>query len=185
MPPVTSKIDGGGWTLVRHVPAGNKWHKATDLLTGTEAYGTPCGATCNKEWSTKFDKAKFNQFLFATGDERKWLISSKNEVTGSYYTNSPRLIYKSSINSNSYRARWYRRKELPGEDPWITLTDWSSAVAQGNILYGAGHYGGVYASKILPSYKGANVFIRMHGKLSLFLSSFIKILSQFHQYESW
>ena len=25
-------IDGGGWLLVRHVPAGNKWYKATDSL---------------------------------------------------------------------------------------------------------------------------------------------------------
>ena len=65
-------IDGGGWKLVRRVPSGNKWHKAKDQLRGTEVYGKPCGPTSNKEWSVKFDNIKFNQFLFATGDQKKW-----------------------------------------------------------------------------------------------------------------
>ena len=81
----TSKIDGGGWILVRHVPAGNSWHKATDQLKGTDVYGTPCGATCNKEWSVKFAHQQFDQFLFATGDEKKWLIADKDDVTGGWY----------------------------------------------------------------------------------------------------
>ena len=174
MPPVTSKIDGGGWTLVRHVPAGNKWHKATDQLRGSDVYGKPCGATCGKEWSTKFDNNKFNQFLFVTGDESKWLIASKAEVTGSFYANNPRLIYKSSTNPHSYRSRWYRRKGSK-EDPWISLTDHGPAIQQGNIVYGENHFGSAHASKVLPAHKGANVFIRMHGKFSLlvlFLSKY-------------
>ena len=125
-------------------------------------YGTPCGATCNEEWSTKFDKTEFNQFLFATGDENKWLIASKNEVTGSVYKETPRLIYKSSTNPNSYEARWYRREGIL-EDPWISLTDYSLAINEGYILYGGNHFGGAHASTILPVHKGANVFIRLHG----------------------
>ena len=46
-----AKIDGGGWTLVRHVPAGNTWHKATDQLRGTDVYGSAAaGATGSSEW---------------------------------------------------------------------------------------------------------------------------------------
>ena len=127
-------------------------------------YGKPCGATCDEEWSLKFDQTEFNQFLFATGDERKWLIASKNEVTGSYYAASPRLIYKSSTNPNSYRAKWYRR-ERNLEDPWISLTDHLIASPEGNILYGENHVSG-HIIGLVPT--GANVFIRMHGKLSPF-----------------
>ena len=163
----TSNIDGGGWTLVRHVPAGNVWHKATDQLRGTDVYGTPCGATGNDEWSIKFDKVEFNQFLFATGDESKWLIASKNEVTGNFYADKPRLIYKSSSKSNNYKAKWYRR-EGNKEDPWISLTDHHLAIKEGNLLYGENHFGGVHANNILPTHKGANVFIRMHGELFYF-----------------
>ena len=69
---------------MRHVPAGNQWHSATDQLKGTSVYGKPCGATCNKEWSVKFDNIKFDQFLFATGDEKKWLIADKHAVVGGW-----------------------------------------------------------------------------------------------------
>merc|ERR1712100_640823 len=34
MEPATTQIWGGGWTLVRHVPAGNAWHPAKDSLAG-------------------------------------------------------------------------------------------------------------------------------------------------------
>ena len=164
---VTTNIDGGYWTLVRHVPAGHVWHKATDQLRGTDVYGKPCGGSCNEEWSIKFDKTEFNQFLFATGDERKWLIASRNDVTDGFYANELRLIYKSSTNPNSYEAKWYLR-EGNKLDPIISLTDHFPAIIEGNILYAEDHYGGVYASNILPLYRGANVFIRMYGKL-LFL----------------
>ncbi len=151
-------IDGGGWTLVRHVPAGTKWHKATDQLRGTDEYGTPCGATCDNEWSIKFNKDSFDQFLFATGDAEKWLIAGKSAVLGNY-ANAARSIVKSSTNPDSYTARWYRRNGAL-EDPWISLNDHGSAIGQGNILYGENHYGGAHAANILPTHQGANVFIR-------------------------
>ena len=68
-----SYIDGGGWRLVRHVPVGNKWHKAQDQLEGTEIYGKPCGPLCSEAWSVRFDNETFDQFLFATGE---YLINS-------------------------------------------------------------------------------------------------------------
>ena len=124
---------------------------------------------------------EFNQFLFATGDENKWLIASKNEVTGSYYSAESRLIYKSSTNANSYNAKWYRREENL-EDPWISLTDHALAINEGNILYGENHIGN-HASLILPVHKGANVFIRMHGKLPPFiLAEIIALFGNFVRY---
>ena len=71
--------------MIRHVPRGNNWYRATDQLRGTDVYGTPCGAKCNNEWSIKFSNRRFNQFLFATGDGKKWLIADKNAVTGGWY----------------------------------------------------------------------------------------------------
>ena len=42
-------IDGGGWTHVRHVPAGFNWHPATDQLQGTDVYGNKYEP--NEPWS--------------------------------------------------------------------------------------------------------------------------------------
>jgi hypothetical protein len=33
-------------------------------------------------WSEKFDDAKFNEFLFATGDMEIWMIMDKEEAIG-------------------------------------------------------------------------------------------------------
>ena len=101
----------------------------------------------------------FDQFLFATGDEQKWLIADKNTVIGGYYSDSPRTILKSSSSADSYTAKWYRR-EGSQEDPWVSLTDHSGAAAAGDILYGGNSYGGTHASAVLPNHNGANVFVR-------------------------
>ena len=101
---------------------------------------------------------KFNEFLFATGDLKKWLVVRKDQVFG-WYSNKKRKIKMSSINPKSYEAIWYRRKGNK-EDPWISLTDHSPAIGKGHILYGENGYGGSHASKVLPLGKGANVFVR-------------------------
>ena len=155
-----SDIDGGGWQLVRHVPAGTVWHKATDQLTGTDSYGTPCGPTCRHEWSVRFLNIRFNQFLIITGDRKKWLIANKDQLIGSYYSNQPRLVNKSSKNSSSYYSKWYRRKGHV-EDPWVSLGDYEQSVGTGEVLYGEGHYMGKHATDVLDSHNGANVYIRL------------------------
>lgn len=153
-------IDGGGWSLVRHVPAGNQWYKATDQLAGTDSYGNyEDGPLGNEGFSVKFDTVAFSEFLFATGDCTKWLVAKKSEVTGGFYTNVNKQILKSSTKSASYYAKWYRRSGN-AEDPWISLTDHTSAIASGDILYGENRYSGDHATKVLPGHKGANVFIR-------------------------
>lgn len=155
-----AEIDGGGWKLVRHAPAGNRWHKATDQLKGSDVYGNPSvGLTGNTEWSIRFDTTPFTEFLFATGDCQKWLISAKDQVNGGYYSNVPRTILKSSTRATNYTAAWYNRQGVK-EDPWISLTDHKAAISQGNILYGGNHYGSTHATAV---YQGANVYIRDTG----------------------
>ena len=97
-----SDIDGGGWQLVRHVPSGGAWHRATDHLSGTAVYGKPCGGVCDKEWSVRFDNIPFNQFMFAAGDDSKWIIIGRTQVQGNSYTD--RLVYKSSLNQLAHKV---------------------------------------------------------------------------------
>ena len=146
-----------GWTRVRHTPKGNNWHRAIDLLKGTEVYGS--SGDDSLQWSIDFETAVpgYNEFLFATGDKEIWLMTTKAEVMG-YYNNEQRGIMKSS-EGGVKQARWYRRQNVR-EDPWISLTDHSDAVHRGYILYGGNSYGGSYASKILPIHDGADVYVR-------------------------
>jgi len=160
-------IDGGGWLLVRHVPAGPTWHPAADELVGTAVYGDPSqGPASSSAWSIKFDDDDFDQFLFATGDEAKWLIAAKGQVVGDFYNNAKRDIIKSSSSDQPYQARWYRRGKFYPEDPWISLTDHSSAMGNNDLLYGGNSYGlDKYGkakghAKVLSAHSGANVFIR-------------------------
>ena len=126
-------------------------------------YGKPSGPLSDQEWSIAFDNENFNQFLFATGDCTKWLIADKDVVTGCWYANDERMIYKSSMNPNRHTAKWYRR-EGNIEDPWISLTDHHQAIGAGDIVYGEDGYGGTHANTVLPICNGANVYIRMKGK---------------------
>ena len=71
---------------VRHCPASAtnpQWHEATDLLVGTEAYGRV--GDDSQQWSVKFHSTRFDEFLFATGGCKKWLIASKEQVIGSWW----------------------------------------------------------------------------------------------------
>ena len=122
-------------------------------------YGTH-GSSYN--WSINFEQAVpgYNEFLFSTGDKKKWLITKKDQVLG-YYSNQFRTIMKSSTSDGQYKARWYRRQGNR-EDPWISLSDHSNAIYAGEILYGENSFGSFHASTVLPSHKhnGADVYIR-------------------------
>jgi len=150
---------GTGWKLVRHVPPGTMWHKATDQLRGTDKYGDPNG---HSEFSVKFIHEIFHEFLFSTGDCSKWLIAKKKEVIGDdgnlFYANAERQILKSSKSNIPYKAKWYRRRGAR-EDPWISIIDHFDAISTQNIVYGEANFGHAHAN-ILSSHDGANVFIR-------------------------
>ena len=72
---------GQDWQLVRRVQPGSHWHQASDHLVGTAVYGEPCGATQDCSFSVKFADNNFNEYLFATGDCRRWLIAAKHAVS--------------------------------------------------------------------------------------------------------
>lgn len=96
-----------------------RWHPATDQLVGTDVYGTADEPT--NDWSIAFDTLSYDQYLFATSDCEKWLVSEKEQVLG-WYANEDREIVKSSTSEEAYTAKWYRR-EGSAEDPWISLSD--------------------------------------------------------------
>jgi len=153
-----ASLDGGGWSLVRHTNKAT-WHKATDQLTGKDAYGSDIGnPLSDTQWSVKFDDRAFNQFLFATGDCQRWLIANKADVYGNY-ANEPRTIQKSWSKNTPYMARWYRRSGNL-EDPWISSIDHNDAIGAGEILYGENNIEMDHARKVLPLHNGANVYIR-------------------------
>ena len=82
-------MDEGGWVLVRHIPSTMNWHPINDNLAGVIAYGNRTGGGSNP-WSIKFEDAVpgYNEFLFATGDCTKWLITSTYQAVGEYYSNA-------------------------------------------------------------------------------------------------
>jgi len=152
-------LDGGGWTRVRHAPAGaSKWHKAADHLAGTAQYGSHTNDA--EEWSVRFDTASFNEFLFASGDCSLWLVASKMSVYGSY-ANAERVITRSSTSSGSYHARWYNR--VNAEDPWISLDDHAAAIQRGTLLYGGNGFAWGSHTLVLRRNGGADVYIRNKG----------------------
>lgn len=79
-------LDNGGWSHVRHVPKSRAWFKATDQLEGTDEYGDAADLE-DEEWSVRYDDVHFNQFLFVTGDKKKWLIMGREAVLGAHYNN--------------------------------------------------------------------------------------------------
>ena len=143
---------------MRHVPSTTgKWHGATDSLRGTAKYGDPDDH--ETAWSVRFDNVQFNQFLFVTGDCKKWLIASPESVHGKY-SNASRTIIKSSISpSKSYKAKWYNRTGTK-EDPWISLNDHHSAIGDDNLLYGEAHFRKPSHTRVLKKHGGADVYIR-------------------------
>lgn len=113
------------------------------------------------QWSVPFARADFDEFLFASGDCEKWLIASRDAVTGAWYSNEPRAIERSSMSSSPSTAKWYRRKSND-EDPWISLTDHETGKHDGDMLYG-GESGTLYQNVLRP-HNGANVYIRRSNR---------------------
>jgi len=139
---------GDGWTLVRHVPAGNNWHPAGDLLRGTDVYGYVYDL--NRAFSFSFDFDDVDQFLFSSGDCQYWLIADKNELLD-VSPNATKTILKSSTSNVPYTATWYGEGRY--EDPWISLSDYPN-----DILYGGN--GNQKHTQVIQQHFGANVYIR-------------------------
>ena len=141
--------------------------------------------TVDSTFSIAFNIEEIKDFLFITGDRKKWLVASVDAVFGERdvnsgnflgYSNENREIKISSTSSEPYQALWYNRKSSP-EDPWISLTDHSLAVEEGNIIYGEAEFNLASHTSILRLHNGANVYIRKKGiffiKMKLLLLVFL------------
>ena len=95
-------------------------------------------------------------------------IRDRDETLGTFqgYSGQNRDIKMSSISSDPYQALWYNRESV-AEDPWISLTDHSLAIEEGNIIYGEADFDHATHTSILRLHNGANVYIRKKG---IFLS---------------
>jgi len=152
-------IDGGGWELVRRVQAGGVWHAAKDQASGTEEYGTASSdPEAAESFSIKFNERDYNQVLFATGDAKKWLVTTKKQLerTG---TNFDAKILLSSTSTSQYTAKWNHRDDSD-EDPQVSIEDYSQAVSTGGILYAEDELSGQAATTVLGNHQGANMFVR-------------------------
>jgi hypothetical protein len=157
-------IDGGGWQLVRRTST-DKWHTATDHCDGSEVYGTPSTKSDGPDtFSIKFDNIDYDEFLFASGDGKLWLITTPDAVGGKFnnqwYSNAQRSIIKASDNSKPHTAAWYNRQGQ-AEDPWISLSNHADSAKAGTIVYGENSYNRMAThTQLLRNHKGANVFVR-------------------------
>jgi hypothetical protein len=135
--PSTLSAIGPGWTQIKYLSGtSNSWFPGNGNLNGNT------GKT---------------EFLFTSGDFSKWLICDISQAIGSFYSDSPRFITKSSISSVEYTARWFNRQSGAPEDPWIGLEDLFVSAANGTIMFGENSIVG-YQDSIHPS--GMYVFVR-------------------------
>lgn len=155
-------IDGGGWSLVRRVKQGRKWHPATDQLAGTSVYGTfvndgSVGETFSRYFADELDGN--TEFLFSSGDCYHWLIANEYNVV--YRRGAPFLadITAASDIQQAHQALWYHRSTHL-EDPWISLEDHDDAVYAATVLYGENDWYGDSRDALLSDHNGANVYIR-------------------------
>eukprot|EP00656_Telonema_subtile_P007708 TRINITY_DN13620_c0_g2_i4.p1 TRINITY_DN13620_c0_g2~~TRINITY_DN13620_c0_g2_i4.p1 ORF type:complete len:3743 (-),score=834.31 TRINITY_DN13620_c0_g2_i4:156-11384(-) len=153
-------IAGGGWELVRRVKPGNRWHPASDNLKGTEVYGKAATEypLSDLTFSVKFDDKDFDQFLFASGDMKKWMVVDRTALTEKGSDIAMNVVL-SSQTGQPYTVKGNNRKDT-GADPMIGLTDFGNATSHGEILYMEAGSGGGGVAKLLPIHNGANVFIR-------------------------
>lgn len=161
-------FEGGGWMLVRRQKSGIGWmDNQDDNLIGKQEWGTIDGnitPTIDKSFSYRFLNIPFKEFLFMTGDGKKWLICDKSSVyEGWSNTLVKTKIKKSYISENPYEAVWCKRTGCK-EDPWISARDHLykniSSVSDSDehsMLYGEGFQGWAY---FLLNNQGCNVWIR-------------------------
>ena len=165
----------GDWKLVRRVQAGNAWHPATDRCEGSEVYNadqvrTHSASTADVTFSVNFEETvpEYDELMFATGDCKVWLITTKDAVggplNGEYYEDAQRKILSSSEKSHPYTAIW-KNDEANPDDPWISVIDHGAAIGAGMLVYGENSFDAeeLY-TKVLQDHNGANVFIRKHFK---------------------
>ena len=175
------QIDGGGWTLVRRVPANyGKWHPAMDNAHGWDEYGIQDYMSGDSQaetgpWSLNWEQAVpgYDEVMFATGDGTKWMIMKKKWLNV-YAANQHLGVEKSSWNPRYHGVQTYNRIGQYGGDPWIEdmghwhtkyrMNHWSQAHQDAHGGYCFLYHGANFAQQTtlgcVKRNGGANVFVR-------------------------
>ena len=162
----------GGWRLVRRAaPSNGEWGPANDHLGGTSVYGTAStDPLSDSTFSVEF--GQFTEFRLSSGDGQWWLETDKEELIGSFYSSSERMIKASSISTTPYTgSQTSYNRETYDVDPiiWIaSSSDTGSCQASGDgpifcsLNCGNSHTGpGCAASfNVWATHGGMNVWVR-------------------------
>ncbi len=119
------ELEKGGWRLVRHCPAGDRWHWASDNLIGTVVYGDPKGGEHPNapQWSVRFEGAE--ELLLCTGDGSKWLVLEATELAKAHMSfttenkkdetesTRPIRVLRSSLNSAPHSIMVFHCYDTP------------------------------------------------------------------------
>jgi len=138
-PSLVGRMDD--WTPVRCVSSKDgTWHPATDMLQGTESYGTRLPVTADATWSMTWDWDDCDELMLALNDFSYWLVVDKSQLQN-YGAPVSTRIEMSSYSDTPYNAEWYLRgptecaADLAAgkntecgasgalEDPWATVFD--------------------------------------------------------------
>eukprot|EP00966_Prymnesium_polylepis_P219956 5088253-Prymnesium_polylepis.2 len=166
-PPVEGNVnngthDGGGWVLVRRVAPGDRWHPATDNLTGTEEYGDPdCEAIAACTFSRSFKDVAWKEVLFASGDTTRWLQLDRSWLWLHGRQRSPGepipvTVSKSHLHTLAYPAHMQMRSSH-AQDP-LVRTD-LRPTARDPLLYAEASLL-TESDADLVAHNGANVWVR-------------------------
>ena len=168
---------------MRHVPSGGGWHPTNDDLAGTHAYGSRCDDS--KPWSVAWHNDAFDEYLFASGNCKNWLISAKSTFDKASWTGTggnchdrkdggPGFVLKSSISKSPYNTTWCLRKNNKDPNqPWVSLREHERCCCGypsgkpgtletcSEMLYGENSVN-VYTQGLRVN-DGADVYIRVKG----------------------
>ena len=156
-------LDGGGWALVRHVPAGaGAWHPSNDQAAGTNTpYGVyqPDPQLAEYPFSVRYASREYTELLFATGLGNRFVIASRADVAkeGGYPTTV--TVLRSHKRDTPTDVGWAMRPGQP-EDPWISADSHAAAGESDahSMVYGEASYAGWGYHR--SHYAGANVYVR-------------------------
>merc|ERR1719232_250091 len=160
--------DFNDWVRVRHVPGNNVWYSYYDNLEGNIARGTPYDD--HVEWTVKFEEAVpgYNQFLFATGDKKKWLVVSKDTAFGDFKPEmrDRNILASSEKPYHDYYVGWSNGDTEKDFGPFISLhTPFNIAENKyesglGICLYAGNRFPD--EAGLLQTHNGADVYIRKY-----------------------
>lgn len=101
----------------------------------------------------------FDEFLFMTGDKRKWMIMDKEEIWGGEFIEETRSVKRSSLSDRTIRPIMRRVNSDSLPTIVLGLNDFDKVATEDGILYAEG-WDDPDSVKILTEYAGNDVYVR-------------------------